>query len=257
MELDIKPERVNELDEDGRPPIVAAAYNDDHDLIQALLRAGADIDAKSQSGRSALFTAVVYGQTDTARILISSGADLSEKDETLLAAVAFRSPLESIRLLLQSGANPNYVKHPPRAISGQPPLTPLQQAAAFGTLEAVKLLVENGADIAITPHALVSAVFRGRIETAQYLISQGADPNVLDPEGNSLLFVALDTPTAMLRYPETLDVDPWDHQLRLIQVLIENGADLNLRNRDGETLMQAAVRDHNRGLVRFIREHSA
>ena len=122
MDSDIDPERINELDTDGRPPIVAAAYQDDHELIRALLHAGADIDAKSHGGRSALFTAMVYGQTDTAKLLISSGADLSDKDEILLAAVAFRSPPESIRLLLQSGANPNYAKHPPRAISGQRPL---------------------------------------------------------------------------------------------------------------------------------------
>ncbi len=252
MAYDMNPERVNELDENGRPPIVVAAYGDDLDLIRALLRAGANIDAKSDRGKSALFTAVVYGQTDTVKLLISSGADLSEKDDILLAAVSSRPPLESIQLMLEVGADPNYVQPSAYPIPSGLHSTPLQQAAAFGALEVVKFLVENGASIADPPHPLVGAVVRGRIETALYLIKQGADPNVLDPDGNPLLFAALRTPEMMIHYPEVADVDPIDHQLRLIDMLIENGSNPKLRNRDGDTMLQVAVRDNHGDLIRLL-----
>lgn len=255
--FDIDPKRVNDLDEEGRPPIVVAAYEDNHELIGALLMAGADINAKSSGGKSALFTAVIYGHTDTAKLLLSSGADLFEKDEILLAAVGYRPPLESIRLMLEADANPNYEKQPTASVPGNPPWTPLSQAAAFGTLETVQLLVESGGDIAATPQALVGAVYRGRTDNARYLIDRGADPNVRDSSGNPLLFVALESAAAMIPDPELADVDPWDLQLELVQMLLKKGADPHLRNRDGDTVMQVAVRDNDEGLIRLLRKQSS
>lgn len=65
--------------------------------------------------------------------------------------------------------------------------TPLHVAITWGDLEAVKLLVENGADINLagelgeTPlhHAIAMAEF----QVARYLVILGANQNVLNSEG--------------------------------------------------------------------------
>jgi TM2 domain-containing membrane protein YozV len=80
--------------------------------------------------------------------------------------------------------------------------TPLHDAASFGNIEAVKLLVSKGADIHIadsqgfTP--LHHVAFNGdvkvaeRIEIAQFLISKGANVKAKTNEGNTPVDLAED-----------------------------------------------------------------
>ena len=49
------------------------------DTVQALLDAGADVDAKHNNGRTSLINAVVGGYTDTAQALLDAGADVNAR----------------------------------------------------------------------------------------------------------------------------------------------------------------------------------
>jgi hypothetical protein len=65
------------------PPEVwlAAAKKGDTDRVEALLKAGAGLEAKDQDGRTALMLAAQYGHADTVRLLLAKGAHADARDK--------------------------------------------------------------------------------------------------------------------------------------------------------------------------------
>jgi len=67
--------------------------------------------------------------------------------------------------------------------------SPLHTVCSWGELDAVKLLVQAGADInavgdlGATP--LFNAVIGGNIDVVAFLVSRGANMNIIDDTGNS------------------------------------------------------------------------
>jgi len=56
-------------------------YPDAYDSIKALIASGADVNARSKVGRTALMWAADKGDADSIKALIASGADVNAKDE--------------------------------------------------------------------------------------------------------------------------------------------------------------------------------
>ena len=100
-------------DEDGWRPLHIACAQDTLSCVPALLAAGADVNAKTNNGSSALF--VLAGRLDlkrsacVAKDLLKCGADASEPTEKrhspLLAAI-LRNNRDLVKVLLQAGAEP-------------------------------------------------------------------------------------------------------------------------------------------------------
>jgi hypothetical protein len=59
----------------------AAAKKGDTSRVEALLKAGADIEAKDNDGRTALMLAAQYGRVDTVRLLLAKGAHADARDK--------------------------------------------------------------------------------------------------------------------------------------------------------------------------------
>ena len=99
---------VNVTDERGYTPLIIAAYNNQPEAVQALLDAGAAIDAKDHSGNTALMGACFKGYTDVATLLIDKGANLNAQHGnggTALMFAAMFGRNEIVKLLLQKGAD--------------------------------------------------------------------------------------------------------------------------------------------------------
>ncbi len=161
------------------------------DLIATLCQAGADPN-------EAMMAALGHGELEAANALVSAGAakslpwaaatgDMklsSEAFETAScddrhAALALASQLgqaETLQLLLLAGEDPSRYNPP----SCHMHTTPLHQAAFYGHLSCVKVLVAAGADITLTDtHHNASAESWARHasqeEIANFLASRAAD----------------------------------------------------------------------------------
>ena len=61
--------------------LIEAVRKGDTATVQALLDQGADINAKSEEGWTALIWAAQQGHTDTVQTLLAHGADVNAKDD--------------------------------------------------------------------------------------------------------------------------------------------------------------------------------
>ncbi len=149
-------------------------------LVIAVFFVGAVLSARSDG----VIRAVESGSTGHARMFLWFGADanLRKQHDPLLVIAISQGDLNTVRSLLDHGADPN------GKTSEFMARTPaLSYAAAKGRTDIVQLLLDRGAapdlsnDWAET--ALGRAARAGRASVAKLLLSRGADPNHVDRHG--------------------------------------------------------------------------
>jgi len=85
-----------------------AVQGGDRELVASFIKAGIDINAKEEDGRTALLIAVEKGDAGMAALLADNGADVNARDVdgyTALMYVAYKGNLELAELLLNNGAD--------------------------------------------------------------------------------------------------------------------------------------------------------
>lgn len=168
---------------DGTSPLHRAAYQDDLEAVERLIRGGADVKEANRYGVTALSLACTNGNARMVARLLEAGADpntVLPGGETALMTAARTGSLEAVRLLLAKGAD---VKAKEKKY-GQ---AALHWAAAEGHADVIAELVKAGAlvedrlDSGYTP--LLFAVREGKIEAVKALLKAGADVNDTTPTG--------------------------------------------------------------------------
>ena len=109
---------VNSRDADGITPLMHAARGkrpnianptptDHPEVVELLIKRGADVNAKTDAGFVALFWAARYGHEKVAKVLIDNGADVNAKDKDGISALKWATPNKQasvIELLRAAGA---------------------------------------------------------------------------------------------------------------------------------------------------------
>lgn len=201
---------VNLAAKDGTTPLHWAVYNDDLELVRALLKAGADVEVKNEYGATPMSEAAIAGNPAVIEALLKAGADPdspSSDGQTALMLLARTNNVEAAKVLLRRGANVNAAE----VRRGQ---TALMFAAAQSQPAMVQLLVKHKADVNARTHwrtsqrqvtaepraqvrsmggltPLIYASRQGCMECAKTLIDAGADVDLADPEGVTPLIVAI------------------------------------------------------------------
>jgi ankyrin repeat protein len=206
--------------------------------VRLLVERGADVKVASESGRTALLLAAMSDQSaETIRLLLARGADPKalDRDQTsTLSAAANGNDTESVRLLLNAGAAVN------QANAGGN--TPLMNAATNGNLEAVKLLLAAGADVNAQSAAPAQQVKNGTIDLGRFtplILASAYGPaavvkTLLDAGAN----VNAKESRGMTALMYAAATDHGD--IEIARLLIARGADLNVKSTAGETALDWA-----------------
>ena len=88
--------------------LISAATNGDINSVRESIVNGADVDAKSNRGWTALHEAALYGHVDIVKVLIENGANVDVKDEngkTALHWAALYGHVNVARVLIEKGVD--------------------------------------------------------------------------------------------------------------------------------------------------------
>ena len=157
-----------------RPPIVDAAKNGDRDGLRSLLEKKANVNAADADGTTALHWAAYRDEVETADMLIRAGAKVNAANDTGVTALWIASQNGSegmVRRLLVAGANPNTM-----LLSGE---TPVMVASRSGYAGIVEQLATKGANVNAKATreqtALMWAVSQKHPDVVKVLLAHGAD----------------------------------------------------------------------------------
>lgn len=123
---------------------------------------------------------------------------------------------------------------------------PLIMAAYLGHTEITRLLLEAGADVravdsGMKATALHAAAYAGRTEPARLLIQHGI---AIDAQGPYNGYTALHDAI-------------WQNNVETARVIVEAGADLTLRNHEGQTPLEMAQARGRKQIVAMIEQWQA
>jgi ankyrin repeat protein len=174
-------------------PLHAASRMNHLEVVQSLLRHGADVNAPGVWGRTPLLFASVQGHLEVARWLLEHGANVNAKDKdddwTSLHLSAMNGHFEIVRTLLKHNAATNARNDYRR--------TPLHLASINNRVDVVRLLLSHGADLKARDkiqwtslHHVAS--FSGSLEVARLLLEHGAEVDAEDKDGRTAYQIALD-----------------------------------------------------------------
>ncbi|GCC52565.1 hypothetical protein SanaruYs_28020 [Chryseotalea sanaruensis] len=215
----------------------------DINIYQELIEAGAEINAVDELGRNPLYHALYDAQEEFKKnnesitsLLLRQGANIntgdSSRGDTLLHVAASKGHVNLISILLNSGHKLN--------VQDKEGDTPLIKACKMNKIEAVKKLLEHGADLSLVnergesamTHAVSNIIYNGDNQLKEILVEYGAaapkilgdvDVDEVNENGDTAIILAS-------------EVGP----LEKLKKLISRGANVNHQNKEGKTALMLA-----------------
>lgn len=258
--------KVDRRNPGGLTPLMVAAMYGEAASVEALLDAGSTIDLAGDDGMAAIYVAAHWCHPSAVDVLLRRGAKTGPTasgtrpvDLAIRRAGSVRGQDcdEVVRVFLDHGIPPDEPNSDGR--------TMIHEAAKCGETEAVRLLLESGANM-LAPSAedgmtsLHYAAMSGNLETLELLLTNGADLQTRTTSGATALHISagihneelveffhcrgipIDDPTSkgqtplhwVAKSPIELDTEGGNAS-RTAELLLEKGANLDQPDNDGFT----------------------
>ncbi|KAJ4304872.1 hypothetical protein N0V90_000400 [Kalmusia sp. IMI 367209] len=202
------------------------------DIVELLIKGGADVNARHKIHKNALWAAISAGHLDIVQVLIENGADYS----SALESGFFLDHPETIRSFIKIGIDVNVQC---RVFDNA-----LQAASCRGYQDIAQHLIEMGADVNAKGgrygNALQAALFGDHLNLAMLLMKEGAD---VDAQGG--------------RYGNALQAASLRGHLNMVQLLITKGANVNAHGGLYGDALQAASTTGHLDIVKLLIEKNA
>ena len=228
------------IDRGGSTPLLFAARAGDIDCAKVLLAAGANVNDTAADGTSALVMAAFSDHGDFATFLLDHGADPNAAGAgyTALHIAALTHNRELVKTLVAHRADLNA-----RLTKG----TPVRRFEED--------LVLPQSLVGTTPF-LVAAHF-AEVDIMRDLASAGADTRLATANGTTPLMAAIapDRRSLALRGVRTRKGP--NPALEAVQLALELGADVNARNANGDTALHIAAVKGSNAMVQLLVDKGA
>jgi len=236
---------VNAKDESGNTPLHLASLHRHDDVAVLLADSKADINALNNDSASPLSLAIIYGTPKTTQFLLSQNADrrIEDKDgNTILHLASYYGYSEKAKEILKY--QPEIDK---RNKAG---FTPLHLSIQWAdNAELIKDLFDHGAnpDLADNDgknslHMVWSFIFTA--DKIKAILEKKFDINALDKDGNTPLH------HAMSRVSRSGSLTPYR---KGIEILMNRGANPNIKNKEGKSAMDLAVESGMQDAVELLK----
>jgi ankyrin len=254
---------VREVDtrtKDHCTPLYQASYCGNLEIVRLLLDHGADPEAAGGNMGDKPLHRVACGEYKSqedgvrvAQLLLERGADVNTQrrdHQTPLHLASYYGNIEIVCLLLDHGADPEAAE----GNMGQKPLHRVacgEYKSQEDGVRVAQLLLERGADVNTrcddhqTPLHLAS--YLGNIEIVRLLLNHGADPEAA--EGNM--------GEKPLHHVPCGEYKSQEDGVRVAQLLLDRGADINTRRKDDWTPLHLASYLGNAEIVQLLIDHGA
>lgn len=265
---------------DGQTPLHIATIDGHTGIVDYILKENTAVRivdilaAQDISGATPLHEAVRYGRVDIARLLLSAGAKVNAMDSIgktpILLIIPAGAQNEMYPLLIKSKANVNQ-----KDMYGDTVLHVATMANA--PVNTLALLVSNGASVnernkeGVTPLAL--AIETKHSEQVRFYAQNGADVYAEDMQGNTPITKALESDTkemlqTLITASNVASTDSSgntalhiaiskDAPIDYIRYLVETGADVNARNKNGDSVLFITVQKNRRDAGDLLLEKNA
>jgi ankyrin repeat protein len=233
-------------------PLIYAAYN--FDKTKLLVEKGSYVNAHCASGMTPLLIATsVHGNIATVRYLIEKGADLKAVGpigSDALQTAALKGDIEMVRLLLAKGADPSQ--------KDKGGFTALLNSFQTNDPEMTKMLLSAGSDTNVA-NTFTGQVKNGPIQmihmTPVFMAAPEAEPSVV----KSLLSAGAHPDEGDMRKmtPLMFAVAVDRPSLENVRQLIAAHADVNAKDRNGESVLDWANKFANPDVIKMLKTAGA
>lgn len=267
---------VNAPQADGATALEWAAYRDDLQLADLLIKAGANPKLANREGATAMQLAAQHGSAPMIEKLLNAGVDVNERGvhgETPLMYASRSGSLDAINLLLRHGADVNAKE----TLRGT---TAVMWAVEQDHPDSVKLLIQHGADVTVASSpdskggtAYLAPNIEQRAQQEQFIrrrraaaakevaeaAKEGTDPSkeiaARDAAAAAAAFgVAANTKGGGLT---ALVLAARQNCMECAQLLLDAHADVNQTTRYGWTALLTAIQNRHYKLAAYLLDHGA
>jgi ankyrin repeat protein len=220
LEYDSNPNLVNCF---GEAPLSYAAMQNKPEIARKLIEKGAKTTFRNRYGDTALYYAAARDSTEMLKIILDNMKSLYKPEKSNRGGVIMTN-LKSINNIV-------------RKSNFEEGNRCLKIACTKGSYNAVRELIKNNNDKIHIRQSLIhkticDAIIKNNIYLLKAVIESGFDLNGKIDYKNTPLELAIKAP-------------PTNKQKRIIEMLIDNGASLDRRNKNGDTPLMVAIKVEN------------